>query len=115
MHSVKNNIKILCTFATFSLQGWTGQSHHYCGRQTVVPDFKSVGGSVQVNMKTDASSSGSGFRLLYRIAREFWVLLSPVKTRGSRVELVRLSVRPSVRLSVRPSVRPSVCPSVCPA
>ena len=34
-------------------------------------------------------------------------LLSPVKTRGYRVELVRLSVRPSVR--------PSVCPSVCPA
>ena len=30
--------------------------------------------------------------------------LSPVKTRGYRVELVRLSVR----LSVRPSVRPSV-------
>ena len=27
-------------------------------------------------------------------------LLSPVKTRGYRVELVRLSVRPSVRLSV---------------
>ena len=33
--------------------------------------------------------------------------LSPVKTRGYRVELVRLSVCPSVC----PSVRPSVCPA----
>ena len=41
----------------------------------------------------------------------FWTyfyLLSPVKTKGYRVELVRLSVRPSVCLSVRPSVCLSV-------
>ena len=36
------------------------------------------------------------------------LFLSPVKTRGYRVELVRLSVRPSVRPSVRLSVRLSV-------
>ena len=36
------------------------------------------------------------------------MLLSPVKTRGYRVELVRLSVRPSVCPSVRLSVRLSV-------
>ena len=35
-----------------------------------------------------------------------------MKTRGYRVELVRLSVCPSVRLSVCPSVRPSVRLSV---
>ena len=38
---------------------------------------------------------------------KYKLLLSPVKTRGYRVELVRLSVRPSVRLSG--------CLSVCPA
>ena len=51
------------------------------------------------------------YQKLVNLLNHFWMihgnselkenrLLSPVKTRGYRVELVRLSVRPSVRLSV---------------
>ena len=48
-------------------QGWTGQSLHYCGDAETVPEFRSIGRTVQVNFRTDSSTNGRGFLLSYQL------------------------------------------------
>ncbi len=48
--------------------GVDGQVRKYCGSQVPAENFLSFEQVVQINMVTDASTTGAGFTLRYRLA-----------------------------------------------